>query len=192
MSQPVGLDLMLSSLGAPTKTLGAPALGDCGESSGLAGSSSPSLTGFGLILRASRSPDGVRKREPIDLEPDLLHQAARHLAQLAPLTPPVQLAAIGSEPPQGPVRPPSPLSVEDLWPLLVRKAAWSGDARRGSVRLELGSGALAGATVVVRADDGRVRVRLTGPPGADLGGWRARIAQRLAARGLDVEHVDVT
>jgi hypothetical protein len=82
------------------------------------------------------------------------------------------------------------MSVEDLWPALVRKAAWSGDARRGSVRLELGAGALAGATVLVHSNDGRVRVHLSVPPGVDLEMWRARIAQRLAARGLEVDGVD--
>ncbi|MGO9838488.1 MAG: hypothetical protein ACLP1X_30270 [Polyangiaceae bacterium] len=81
--------------------------------------------------------------------------------------------------------------MEELWPTLVRRAAWSGDARRGTVRLELGAGALAGAVVMVHADNGRVRVELTAPPGVDLDAWRARISARLAARGFDVEAVDV-
>jgi hypothetical protein len=83
------------------------------------------------------------------------------------------------------------MSVEELWPALVRKAAGSRDARRGTVRLELGAGALAGATVLVQSDDGRVRVQLSAPPGIDLDVWRARIASRLAARGLEVERIDV-
>jgi len=83
------------------------------------------------------------------------------------------------------------VTVEELWPVLVRRAAWSGDACRGTVRLELGAGALAGATVLVHSEAGRVSVQLSAPPGVDLDGWRARIAQRLAARGLDVDGVDV-
>ena len=81
--------------------------------------------------------------------------------------------------------------MEELWPLLVRRAAWSGDARRGAVRLELGSGALAGATVLIQSDAGRVRVRLSAPAGSALGDWRARIAARLAARGIAIDAVDV-
>jgi hypothetical protein len=81
-------------------------------------------------------------------------------------------------------------SFEDLLPALVRKVAWSGDSRRGSILLELGAGALAGATLLVHADDGQVRVRLSAP-GVDLDGWRERIAGRLAALGLSVEDVEV-
>jgi len=81
-------------------------------------------------------------------------------------------------------------SLEDLLPSLVRRVAWSGDGRRGTVRLELGAGEMAGATLLVHVDDGRVRVHLSGPPGVDLGGWRERIADRLAARGLEVDEVE--
>ncbi len=83
------------------------------------------------------------------------------------------------------------MSLEDLVPALVRKVAWSGDARRGAVRLELGAGALAGVTLIVHANDGRVQVQLSAPPGVDLEDWRDRIAQRLAARGLSVDDVRV-
>jgi len=83
------------------------------------------------------------------------------------------------------------MSVEELWPALVRKVAWSGDARRGSIRLELGAGALAGATVLIQSDEGRIRVQLSVPAGVDLDAWRARIARRLATRGMQVEDIDV-
>jgi hypothetical protein len=59
------------------------------------------------------------------------------------------------------------------------------------VRLELGSGELRGATLIVQADDGRVRVRMSAPAGADAAAWRTRIAKRLASRGLEVEEVEV-
>jgi hypothetical protein len=81
----------------------------------------------------------------------------------------------------------APASLEEILPALVRKIAWSGDARRGTVRIELGSGALAGATLLVTADDGRVQVTLSGRAGIELESWRERIATRLAARGLDAE-----
>jgi hypothetical protein len=78
-------------------------------------------------------------------------------------------------------------SLEEILPALVRKIAWSGDARRGAVRIELGAGALAGATLLVAADRGRVQVTLSAQADVELEPWRERIAARLAARGLDVD-----
>jgi hypothetical protein len=74
--------------------------------------------------------------------------------------------------------------------LLVRRVAWDGDACGGAMRLELGAGALSGATLLLRCDGGRVHVTLTDPAGADLDAWRARIGARLMSAGLDVEAVD--
>jgi hypothetical protein len=82
-------------------------------------------------------------------------------------------------------------SLEELLPALVRKVAWSGDGRRGTVRLELGAGGMAGAQVIVESDNGRVRVQLRAPDGVDAGAWRGRIEGRLRARGLNVEDVEV-
>jgi hypothetical protein len=82
-------------------------------------------------------------------------------------------------------------SLEDLLPSLVRKIAWSGDARRGTMRLELGAGALSGGTLVVHADDGRVSVQLRAPEGVNAAEWRARIEERLVMRGLSVDAVEV-
>jgi hypothetical protein len=82
-------------------------------------------------------------------------------------------------------------SLEDLLPALVRKVAWSGDGKRGAVHLELGSGPLAGGRLLIQAEEGRVHVHLSAPEGASLEGWRERIAGRLAARGLDVDGIDV-
>jgi hypothetical protein len=132
---------------------------------------------------------------------------SRHAAQLAP--PPMHPAPIletatvasalasqtstAGAPPAGFV----PSSLGDLMPGLVRKVAWSGDARRGALRLELGSGALAGASVVVQSEGGRVDVTLVAPSGAagpsrgDLEAWRDRIAARLEARGIDVGSVEL-
>ena len=84
-------------------------------------------------------------------------------------------------------------SIEDLLPALVRRVAWSGDGKKGAVRLELAAGALAGATVIIESDEGRVRVRLQGAPGTDaeLVAWRERIGARLAARRIGVDAIDI-
>jgi hypothetical protein len=82
-------------------------------------------------------------------------------------------------------------SLEEVLPAVVRRIAWSGDGRKGSLRLEFGAGALAGGTLVVHADDGRIRVQLSAPPGADASAWKERIVSRLEERKLHVDEVVV-
>jgi hypothetical protein len=90
-----------------------------------------------------------------------------------------------------PVQARAPVSLEEVLPELVRRVAWSGDGRRGTIRLELGKGELAGATLLVHADEGRVKVELSAPAGVDAGGWRDRIVERLSLRGVVVDEVRV-
>jgi hypothetical protein len=163
---------------------------------------------FGALLRGDGAqgtpgPASERHKRVLDEPAPGEHQepgeppldaVARHAAQLAPpithepVAPRVQLPAAAA-PATPEVR--AHASLEDLLPALVRKVAWSGDGRCGTVRLELGAGALSGATLLVHTDDGRVRVHLDAPSGADVEQWRMRIAQRLAARGLAVDSVEV-
>jgi hypothetical protein len=77
--------------------------------------------------------------------------------------------------------------MEELLPQLVKRIAWAGDRRRGSVQMELGAGRHAGTTVTVHSDDGRVRVELQGHHVEEL---RTRINDRLRRRGLDVVAVE--
>jgi len=76
---------------------------------------------------------------------------------------------------------------EDLQNLLTgltRRTAWGGDRRKGSARIELSEGSLAGATLVVHAEQRSVSVELELPPGVIASGWQQRITQRLEARGF--------
>jgi len=82
--------------------------------------------------------------------------------------------------------------IEQIVSELVRRIAWSGDARAGAARIELGSGELAGATLLVQAHGGVVDVSLKLPPGADEIAWRERIGARLAQRGLHIGSLDVS
>ena len=142
--------------------------------------------GLGRPPGAGPEEHPLRRRTAPD---DSLDPSARHTAQLAPPTLPGSLPAGGpATPAQVEARVRS--SLEDLLPALVRRVAWSGDGRRGTVRLELGAGELAGGTLLVQVDDGRVRVRLTAPPGVDVSAWRGRITDRLEARGLAVDSVE--
>jgi hypothetical protein len=81
--------------------------------------------------------------------------------------------------------------IEQLMAKLVRRIAWSGNARSGLARLELGAGELAGATLTIQADNGVLKVALDLPPGVDRAAWKERISGRLGARGLHVDAVDV-
>lgn len=81
---------------------------------------------------------------------DELNPSARQAAQLAPPMLGAQRNPAASAPAVTNAR----VSLEDLVPQLVKKIAWSGDAHRGTVRMELGAGELAGATLTVSAEMG--------------------------------------
>jgi hypothetical protein len=84
------------------------------------------------------------------------------------------------------------VSLEHMLSRLVRRIAWSGDARAGAAHLEIGAGALEGATLTIHADGGAVRVSLRLPPGTDAQEWRERLARRLGGRGLALAELDVS
>lgn len=130
-----------------------------------------------------------RPRRDVPRPEDALDSLVRHSAQLAP-----PLASSGAST-RAAVEPRTLASLEEVLPALVKKIAWSGDARRGTLRIEFGAGEMAGATLLVHADDGRVRVELQTPRpigSADATSWRDRIAARLRGRGLVVDSVDVS
>ncbi len=132
----------------------------------------------------THSPHRHHERDD-EKDVDPLDPATRRLAQLAP--PHARFDAPAPAAPtahvaEGEVARRARVSIEELLPQLVRRIAWAGDRRRGSVQLELGAGRHAGTVVTVHADDGRVRVDVQGSE--EL---RARISERLARHGLDVE-----
>ena len=69
---------------------------------------------------------------------------------------------------------------------LVRRLSWGGDGRRGVARIEVGAGSLAGATLLVTAEGGEVRVEVDLPPGGTAEAWANRLATALEARGVRV------
>jgi hypothetical protein len=73
---------------------------------------------------------------------------------------------------------------------VVRRISWGGDRRRGAARIELG-GTMLGTTIVVHGEGRTVALDIELGPGADAGALPARLAARLAARGLEVRSVDV-
>lgn len=95
------------------------------------------------------------------------------------------------EPKAEPVTSAARVSMEQVLDQLVRKIAWSGNSRTGAMRIELGAGVLAGATLLVQSDGPEVRVTLELPPGADATSWRDRLARRLSSRGLKIAELDV-
>ncbi len=132
--------------------------------------------------------DGARDADPLDplfRQRDLLapSHAAPVAAPLSLASPTVEAAA------SLPAR--AHASLEDVLLALVRRIAWSGDGRKGAVRLELGAGALAGSTLLVESDEGHVRIHLSAPPGVDADAWRARIRERFAAKRIALDAVEI-
>ncbi|MEO6603770.1 MAG: hypothetical protein ABIQ16_28055 [Polyangiaceae bacterium] len=62
--------------------------------------------------------------------------------------------------------------------------AWGGDRRKGTARIELSEGALAGATLIVHTEQREVSVELELPAGAVKQGWETRLRQRLEGKGF--------
>jgi hypothetical protein len=82
------------------------------------------------------------------------------------------------------------MNMDHLVSQLVKRIGWSGDGRRGTVRLEVGRGDLAGATLLVEADEGGVDVDVELPPGVSADAYGG-LRQRLEARGLTVRSLNV-
>lgn len=74
---------------------------------------------------------------------------------------------------------------------MIRKVAWGKSGTRSTLRLELG-GRLEGAVLVLGAEPtSGVSVSLELPSDQDPALWQARLKQRLEARGLNLEALEV-
>lgn len=133
--------------------------------------------------RGRRHDEEERRTAAVDPTDPMLRTLATPLDRVA--------TAATSAPAADPFAATARVSLEQVMQRLVRKIAWSGDARAGTARIELGAGALDGATLLLQADGGEVRVSLEVPAGVDAGAWRERLGKRLAARGLRVASLDV-
>jgi hypothetical protein len=127
---------------------------------------------------------------------DPLHRRRAALEPPQGLSPPPALFAPPALPPtvadSEPARLRAVSSLEHLLPALVRRVAWSGDGRRGTARLEIGAGDLAGAVLRIDANEGRVRVHLDLPPGVDARAWHERIERSLRDRQVPTDSLEVT
>lgn len=79
---------------------------------------------------------------------------------------------------------PLPLPDDALLERVVKRLSWGGSGRRGAARIELGGGSLAGATLVVLADEGEVSVEIEGADPAAAADFTARVGRRLRDKGL--------
>lgn len=144
--------------------------------------------------RPAAHPPAPSPRRDADRGEDLLDPLWRQGALLPPAAP---VPVLNAAPPPvvnaaaAPVHVPS---LEELVPQLVRKLALAGDGKRATVRVEIGGGPLAGATVLVSNESGALRVDVEAPSNLGAGeraAWSERIKNRLVARGLSVEDVAV-
>lgn len=93
---------------------------------------------------------------------------------------PVAPAATAS-PPTSPVTGPElELAVERF----LKRFAMSGDRRRGTAHLEIGSGELAGGTLTVNAEGEHVELIVNAPPGANVQPYTEALTKRLNAKGI--------
>lgn len=145
-----------------------------------------------LLQRGIKSPRGAASDED-PLDPLRRHRAALQASEMLM----TGSASASSRP--APASPPpaadralAAVSLEELLPVLVRRIAWSGDGTRGAARLEIGAGELAGATLLIAADAGRVRVHLEVPAGVDAAAWRDRIRRQLESRRIVADSVEVS
>ncbi|HSY23007.1 MAG TPA: hypothetical protein VK841_12865 [Polyangiaceae bacterium] len=173
-----------------------------GTQASLAASAMPKAplpSGTAASPHTATAAEAVTRRAATHEDP--LDPLNRHRASLAPPDAPLPTpsfapvhvpAGFGSAAPATPEAALRAMaSLEHLVPSLVRRVAWSGDARRGTARLEIGAGELAGSTLLVHADEGRVQVHLSVPPGVDAASWQRRIAERLASRNISAQSVEV-
>ncbi len=156
--------------------------------------------GPGALGKASRPPQlvpeparahpqaRVRRETGPDREPEgkhgsgaLLDPLCCQMAGPAGLTPTV---GVSSDPSTRSAALPFTADLQNLLNGLARRAAWGGDRRKGTARIELSEGALAGATLVVHTEQRSVTVELELPVGAGTQGWEARLTERLEARGF--------
>jgi hypothetical protein len=82
-------------------------------------------------------------------------------------------------------------SLEHLFGVLVRRACWSlgSDRRSATLRLEIGTGALEGSSIIISADPHQLQIVLDSPPGVDMEAWKNRLRRRLASQGLEATFV---
>ena len=81
--------------------------------------------------------------------------------------------------------------IDQLFAQLVTRAAVGGDAKRGSMRLELGGRVAGRGHLTVHAEGDDVEIEIAAPPGVDATALETRVTERLAAKGVKVTRFDV-
>lgn len=145
-------------------------------------SSGPSDAEGGSIILQADGPNWDPEQDARDAEPEnLLEAMVLECWQRAQLQQTLAVPGSSAAAPSDRVA----SELDALLVRLVRRAAWGGDRRRGTARIELGSGELAGAALTVTASDGEVAVDLELPPGHSAEHWQQRLTQRLRERGFN-------
>ncbi|MCB9590385.1 MAG: hypothetical protein H6718_33550 [Polyangiaceae bacterium] len=133
-------------------------------------------------LDAGEEAPRRESRQPA-LEPPLRDPLERSLAQAYPIS-------FGAPPPN-PETPRNLLQLDPNLAEMIRRVAWGKSDGRSTLRLELG-GSMRGAVLLLGAEGGQVSVSLELPGGEDADAWQARLRQRLEARGLNLEALEVS
>ncbi|MCU0656156.1 MAG: hypothetical protein MUF64_13160 [Polyangiaceae bacterium] len=77
--------------------------------------------------------------------------------------------------------------VDQLVDRLLRRLALGGSRHRGTALLEVGAGSLQGATIVIHAEDARLRIEIETPDTEAARRWQQGVQAKLRERGFEAE-----
>lgn len=85
---------------------------------------------------------------------------------------------------------PVPVALPEAALLGTRRLAWGGDGKRGTARLSIAAGPLAGAEITVEVDGRDVEVRFEHVGEGPVEAWAARIQEQFGKRGLKLRRFE--
>ena len=139
---------------------------------------------------ASTRPAPVAEPLPravVESEPGALAPAQPLDPMLAALAAP--MSRVAEAPVPVPVPGANPLPDDLALERIVKRLSWGGNGKRGSARIELGAGSLAGATLLVHAEGREVTIEVEGADPSAVEALARRISHRLDQKGLSLREV---
>lgn len=126
-------------------------------------------------------------RAVVEIEPGALAPAQPLDPMLAALAAP--MSRVAEAPVPVPVPGANPLPDDLALERIVKRLSWGGNGKRGSARIELGAGSLAGATLLVHAEGREVTIEVEGADPSAVEALARRISHRLDQKGLSLREV---
>jgi hypothetical protein len=146
----------------------------------------------GVESGAGRAGPACRRRETLA---ETASDSPQHVRVTPdPLDPMTRVLAVpAGGPPVAPVCHPAtpPMSAPDevLLDRVVKRLSWGGSGKRGTARIELGAGSLAGATLLLQAEGRELTLEVEGASPEAVRDFAARLGERLDAKGIVLAEV---